>query len=234
MLEVKINKSKLISPEGDRLYIKDVTGSEGDVSYVLNEDTQTYDEVVNSTGYGATNGERETVANFPVGILKLSEGDEFVDFEPYNPTTAMEFAAIMTKDSRIMTYIISVPAVANPLPTAYASEKCVYDTVTMTLLQKNGSALVEVEPEDLVNTDYATEPHDALFIAFNSLKKGKLMRELVDAMKAVNCSKDVKLLRYDYDVVSTILTGAAYEFWVGNRLLAQKDIEFLNSYNYSC
>jgi hypothetical protein len=228
-LITKLSTLKLVNPEGNRIILKDSTGTYGETTYTLEDDT--YVSSLNSTGYGDVNPVRETIANFPIGFIKKMNGDERVEFESYSSLASMEYNAIVDEDGWYSFNLISVPLVEDF--NTLEIDECGYDIETGSILKRTETGgLSSVEPWDLLHTVYSSATVEQLFLANISVKKSEINDYLIGLYKGdISINKPaITKAQHQFNVIRTILTGSIYEYCRGNKYNAQSNIEYLNKY----
>lgn len=228
--QYKISSGQRIDKLGKSIYVKDITGTIGEVTYVQDVNNPTvYNSVTNSTGYGAPNPTRASLALFLLPMLKKVSGDVLVPVVSNNPLTVTEFEVKPTSDGWYEFNLISVPAVASPVVGNYVDGNSVYNTTTSKLLTKVAGVLVEVQPITLLNTTYKQVITEKLFLPNNSFKKLEIMEERLAMIVDNNPDlRGVLAKQRQYDELRIVLEGSIYEFCRGNKYVAQKNIEHLN------
>lgn len=221
-LQLKLENTNTINADGNRVYLKDSTG--------------TYDAVTNPTGYGGVNPTRGTLAILVLAAAKTSKGDLLVSLEPYNKLSSDTFNVIVPYDGWYEFSILSLPIYNALLP--FTDGTVVYDPLTDTVnTVKNVLALKVLTPvalKTLLNSSYVKNTTDTLFVAYNSKIKSAINGQISDLITNNVSLIDKRLIRYkgNYNAVRAVLQGAIYEFCRGNKYVAQKDIEFLNTNDY--
>ena len=217
-LQLKLKNTNNINEEGNRVYLEDSTG--------------TY-SLTNLGGYGLPNITRESIALFVLSIYKSSKGDVIGSLEPYNPATATKFNVITPKDGWYVFQLISVEYYNSTSLQIVGEVRYDYDLNKLVVYTLEGT-IKEVELSTLKDSKYVGVTTDTLFIANSSKTKLKVNAQISDALFNGADFNDKKLIRYkdNYNAVRSILQGAIYEFCRGNKYVAQKNIEFLNSNNY--
>ena len=222
----KISNTNITNEAGNKLQIKDDTGT-----YSLS----------NLGGYGGVNNNRSDIALFISGKYMSSNGKAlYITFDPYDPLTVDTFNVNLLLDGwySVSLYSFSIVTSAQDIAT-YNPNQVYYNSDTNTLVRVdvdafNTKTLSTIALSDVVLT---TEPDTSIdiFPTYNSgFTKNKLNSLISDLLTNNVDFKDKRLIRLkdNYNLVRAILQGALYEFCRGNKSVAQKDIEFLNSNNY--
>jgi hypothetical protein len=229
MLEIKLSNIKKINEEGTHIILTDATGNYGEYTYVKSTTVdEQYDMITNSTGYGEPNLARTDLAIYPVGLYNGSKGDTEVEFEPYSLFSATEYHGKAPVDGVYTFYLIFVGLAVDETAPYYQAGK---------LLRKINGTIVEIQPKDLINTEWCTPSIRQLFVANNSKRKIELNIEknlLVKSNVAGRNDKEIRRVQKLYNELRGILSGAIYEYCRGNVTNAQVDIEFLNINTENC
>lgn len=224
-IQYKLKNTNTINPEGNRVYLIDNTG--------------TYDSVTNPTGYGSPNTEREDVALVVLAVNKTSKGDILIDIVPYSPSTATHFDIIISKDGWYQFSMAVLMILDETDLGSYDVGQILYDASLDRIVKigtdMNGDNIpLEIERKELLNSTYVQATTDTFFVAYNSKIKNKINTQVSDLL-TTNVSfedRELQKLQANYNALRAILQGAIYEYCRGNKYVAQKDIEFLNTNNY--
>jgi hypothetical protein len=224
MIKYKLKNTNTTNSLGSILILEDATG-------VYSAD--------NLTGYGTPNSDREDVALFVVGQYKTSKADLPVTLRSYDPRVVSSFEATITLDGWYRFILLAFPLFELSVLQSYSVGKILYNPTYRTLVQivllPNGdNAAKDINLEDTLGKGYEVDSTDA-FIVYNSSKTKIRLNSFISDLLTNNVDfQDKKLVRLkdNYNLVRAILQGASYEFCIGNKNVAQKSIEFLNSNNY--
>lgn len=222
MIQPKLLEKNEIDSTGKKVYLTDNTG--------LYSDT-------NLGGFGGLNLSREQVVLIPIGVLIDSKGKELpIKFQLYSEIVDKEWVALIPKDGWLQFSLVWAPLVANPQVENYEDGDVVFDTTEYNLKKKRDSVLWEVvQPIQLRNTEYEGKRLEQLHVANTSMVKNhlnKLKTDLQIDSESLSNKKKIQILQEKYDLVRGILTSAEYQFCIGNKFVAAKELEFLQTNNY--
>lgn len=241
-LVLKLKNTNTVNVEGNRIYLMDDTGE--------------YDSATNPTGYGgvyqgnAIHPSRNELALLILGINKTTAGDVVTGFEAYDTLSASFFNAIANVDGWYEFHIIGLPLYEASSVGTYVTGSYYYDYInskagyiaerTITSTGETGTIeiiekyIIYIDLAALKNSDYDYGSIDTLFVAHSFKTKSLVNTQITELLFSGLLPNDRKLIRYqeNYNAVRVILQGAIYEFARGNKYVAQKNIEFLNSNNY--
>ena len=226
-IQYKLRNTHTFNSSSSRLYLEDNTGI--------------YNASTNPGGYGSPNLTRNSVALIPVGLYKSSVGNKFITFDTYNPLTATVFNAQLVADGWYEFHLLSLPLYNPMLLQTYNTGDSYYSVndSSIVTIQLDSTGLVNqailVDSSTLLATDYdVAKSEDELVVASNTKIMIRINALLSDLITNNIDFKDKKLTRLkdNYNAVRVILQGSLYEFARGNKAVAQKNLEFLNTNDY--
>ena len=199
MITYKISSGIKSNTSGKTIYVKDITGNVGDITYTLNPDSGEYTPVTNTTGYTDAEPRLDFKLYLFATITKINGGKVTVDIEDYNPLTVIEWTINPTEDGVIKFTLCSVPS----------------DIIV-------GDTLDELEEYIVATSDtlYLSNNKDQL-IEYNS-KKNDLLFSNTDI-------KSITKFQKLYEDLFGLIQGTIYEYSRGNKELAQRNVEFMNN-----
>lgn len=224
-LQLKLKNTETINTEGTRIYLVDDTG---------------IFTATNLGGYGTPNTNRSDVALLVLGLLKHSKGNQVVSFEGYDPKTTNKFNAIIGQDGWYVFSLLQLPFLTDRALQSNTIGEILYDADFGKIVRVIAGieigvlALQEVNMLELNDSVFVKSVVEVFFIANNSKIKLKINTQVSDLIYEEKDFTDKKLIRFkdNYNAVRALLQGAIYEYCRGNKFIAQRDIEFLNSNNY--
>jgi hypothetical protein len=233
MLQIKLNTTKLINDSGDKILLNDFTGIYGEDVYLKDEATDTYALSSNTTGYGDPNLTREDIALFIIGEKIGSTSNTGVSFEEYSPTNASSFTAIPSGDGVYVFTLVYANSESFPDIADYTDGDVVYDPSNNILYKVEGEVMEVINKEDLLNTAYASEPVELIYL----INAGTLYTELVAKsveLRRTGCSeKDVNMCVKAIDDIAHGIYAMEYEYAKGNKVNAATIAEYLSNKSYS-
>ena len=189
--------------------------------------TNTFDPISNtlllkdSTVYTQEES-RDRFAMFVLGVYRTSTGDEYLTYEYQNPIDDTDYYIKLQKDGWYTFYLVALPK---------TSANIIYYNIVNNKMYKQQQ---EITLKELIGTNYIVSVTECFHVANNS-KVGLLLQEKVNNLRFDGKdSLDKEIVRYlgNYQVVTGITRGAIYEFCRGNKYVAQKNIEYLNTNDY--
>jgi hypothetical protein len=181
-LEPKVSHDS-VNKATTELYVVDVTGNYGDIYYEKDE-SGNFQQLTNTTGYGAETVPRAQLANLFVAKYNGSKTSELIEPKPYNPTDPLltKVTFPYAKDGWYRYYILSVPIYDAALVygegdfTFHAdADKSPYGgTVKRFLLGE----WVETTTAELINTLYSDLPYKGFTDKLNRAKTSKYLGKL--------------------------------------------------------
>lgn len=225
-IQYKFKNTHTFNSSSSRLYLEDDTGLYSSS---------------NTGGYGTPNLARNTLALIPVGIYKSSTGNRLITFDKYNPLTATVFNAVIGIDGWYEFHLLSFPIYDATQLQSYAAGDSYYDSVSGNILNIQVDSITTLNVAVVVSSDYllgtsyeVAKSDDELVAASNTKIMIRINANISNYITNNIDFLEKKLVRYknNYDAVRIILQGSLYEFARGNKAVAQKNLEFLNTNDY--
>jgi hypothetical protein len=222
MIQYKITNTNTTNEKGSILYIKD-----------------------DSIGYGVdTNPDRESMALLLLSMYVGSKGEVVSKVDAYDPLTVDTFNARVGIDGWYKFSLLNLPLFDPIQLPNYTVGEVYYDVLTGELLQvipglnigglSTLTTVKVIELSTLASSKYVVAITDAFIVYQNSKTKIQINGQISDLLTNNVDFTDKRLIRLkdNYNAVRAILQGAVYEFCRGNKYVAQKSIEFLNTNDY--
>ncbi len=169
-----------------------------------------------------------------VGVNKTSRGDKTAIIEDHNPITDDKYTADITVDGWYRFSIASLPIYENA--TSYLQGDVYYSTSDeqVVIINQDTSTYTTQPRTSLAGSLYVVNTVDVLLIP-NSTKLLLRLNTLINDLITNNVDfidKRITRLKDNYNIVRLLIQGSLYEFAIGNKAVAQKNIEFLLTNDY--
>lgn len=212
----------------------------------LRDDTGNFITATNPGGYGYPNTPRNLVALFIVAQYKTTKGDVSQAVSPYDPLSASTFNITISNDGWYKFSMLHIP-IYDPLEILnYSPGQVLYDTSAASLVMIVDTLVPGSNPPEFnrstADATVADADETVLTVAFveyfhianNSKTKLRINTAISDLLLNDVTFTDKRLIRLkdNYNALRAILQGSIYEYSRGNKYVAQKNIEFLNTNNY--
>lgn len=233
MLKLKVKQKNMIDPTGHLVYLSDDTG-------VYLSD--------NTTGYGTPNLDRNDIVVIPIGYQHNSDGTiNALVVNPFDPINDVEWQMKVDKDGWLsfsLGYALLVgPKPIDPDPingnrVVFSEDNHKYYYLTTDIngddvwAETSGSQLNDL----LILFGQISDSIDQFHIAYSTLVKIQINKEISDLYISSENLSNVKLigiLYEQYNRLRAILESSVYQFQIGNKFIATKQIEFLQTNNYN-
>lgn len=241
----KLSPGHRISVQSHLLFVKDLTGTIGEMEYTQDYDNpDVFNAAPNETGYSPEQP-RNQFALYLLAFIKTTNGDTPVVIEAYDPLVVETFHVAYTKDGWYEFRLLAVPVVTPPLPAEpvegeepVVEEPPVYEEGSIFfhtahgLVQVVEGQLKPILPVTLLGTTYERTKSDKPVLTNAVLRKNALndkKEELIFEGKTKGV--EYQSVKNDYDVLRALIESAYYQFLLGNKYVFQKIAEHLDANN---